>query len=311
MIEPLPPEAHTSSSPAPPPAESIGLSEWNSPAPPPPPVLARVPHLGHAALFGVTIFILLLLSQGVAAGLLLMHTGGRKSGLDQVLPGLMNPKIQLATLGATYIVSLLTAWAFFPLMWKRGFAIGLQWNAAAARKYALRIIPAGVVLSIAVQALQTVLTPPKSAPIEEFFKTQSDVWLIVAFGTLLAPLTEEIIFRGFLLPALAIAFDWISLKRNADAYQAWITTDTLSTPALVVSGLISSACFAAIHAAQIGYAWRSVAVLMVVSWVLTAVRVRLKSVAASTLLHATYNFTIFFVLFIQTGAFRHLDKMKD
>ncbi len=303
MIDPLPPESNIP--PPPPLTEPISLRGWDEPA-----VLPRVPHLGHAALFGIGIVILLLLSQSIAAAILLTHLPGGGHNLDQVLPGLMNPKIQLATLGATYVVALAAAWLLFPLLWKRSFATGLQWNAAAARKYALRIIPAGVVLSIAVQALQTVLQPPKSAPIEEFFKTQSDVWLIVAFGTLLAPLTEEIIFRGFLLPALAIAWDFITLKREPDAYQNWASTDALSTTAIVIAGLISSAGFAAIHAAQIGYAWRSVAVLMVVSWVLTAVRVKLKSVAASTLLHATYNFTIFVVLFIQTGAFRHLDKMK-
>jgi len=36
--------------------------------------------------------------------------------------------------------------------------------------------------------------------------------LITLFGTLVAPMFEEIAFRGFLLPAFAIAYDWLSLR---------------------------------------------------------------------------------------------------
>ena len=260
-------------------------------------------------LFAVFLGMLLLLSQMLLM-LTLSRMPGAPQGFDKLLPQMAKPKLQLGTMGFTYICTLLGSLVLFPRLWHRSFSLGLSWNADAAKKYALRLIPTAIVLSLGVQALQSLIAPSKSAPIEDFFTTQSDVWLMTFFGTLLAPLTEEIFFRGFLLPAIAIAFDWITLKREPAAYQTWASTDTVSTQALVFSGLVGSACFAVIHAAQIGYAWRSVAVLMVVSWVLTVVRVRLKSVAASTLLHATYNFTIFAVLFIQTGGYRHLDKIK-
>ena len=62
---------------------------------------------------------------------------------------------------------------------------------------------------------------PKSIPMDDFFRTPSDVWLVTAFGTLLAPLFEEILFRGFLLPAFAIAYDWLSLPRTPAARERW------------------------------------------------------------------------------------------
>jgi membrane protease YdiL (CAAX protease family) len=39
------------------------------------------------------------------------------------------------------------------------------------------------------------------------------------------------------------------------------------------------------------------------------VRLITRSLAASTLVHACYNFTIFFLMLVGTGGFRHLDKM--
>jgi hypothetical protein len=39
------------------------------------------------------------------------------------------------------------------------------------------------------------------------------------------------------------------------------------------------------------------------------VRLRLRSVLASTLVHVSYNFTIFLTAFIATDGYRHLDKM--
>jgi hypothetical protein len=39
------------------------------------------------------------------------------------------------------------------------------------------------------------------------------------------------------------------------------------------------------------------------------VRIRTNSVAASTLMHAAYNLTVFVVMFIGTSGYRHMDKL--
>ena len=49
--------------------------------------------------------------------------------------------------------------------------------------------------------------------------------------------------------------------------------------------------------------------LFAVSIVLCVVRLWTHSFAASALVHATYNGTIFTVLFFATDGFRHLDKI--
>ena len=51
------------------------------------------------------------------------------------------------------------------------------------------------------------------------------------------------------------------------------------------------------------------AVLFVVSLVLSWVRIKAHSLAASVLLHATYNFTTFATAFIASGGYRHLERL--
>jgi membrane protease YdiL (CAAX protease family) len=50
-------------------------------------------------------------------------------------------------------------------------------------------------------------------------------------------------------------------------------------------------------------------VLFLVSSVLTAVRIRTRSVATCVLVHMGYNATLFSIMFIYTQGFRHMEKL--
>jgi membrane protease YdiL (CAAX protease family) len=219
------------------------------------------------------------------------------------------PKLLVGSEALTYIATLAISWFLFPLFWKRPFAEGIQANPDAARRNLFRLIPIGLILSFTVQAISSLATMPKDIPMDDFFRTASDVWLITAFGTLVAPLFEEILFRGFLLPAFAIAYDWLSLPRTPAAREAWHATNKLTRPALVFSAVLTSILFSALHGQQTGFAWPVLILLFCVSVVLCFVRIRLRSVMASTLIHVSYNATIFLFAFAATGGYRHLDKL--
>ena len=266
-----------------------------------PPV--RIPHLGHAALFLAIAGLFLILTQLLLVGLI--HPPAIAGKAAASVP----PKLVVASEALTYLATLTLSWFLFPLFWKRPFAVGIQANLDAARRNALRLIPMGLILSFAVQAMSSLTTLPKNIPVDDFFRTQSDVWLVTAFGILLAPLFEEILFRGFLLPAFAIAYDWLSLPRTPAAREHWHSNNLLTRPALVFSAVLTSILFAALHAQQVGFAWPVLALLFCVSLILCFVRLRLRSVMASTLIHASYNATIFLTAFIATGGYRHLDKI--
>src|SRR5216683_2638977 len=221
----------------------------------------------------------------------------------------MSTKFLVGSEALSYLATLVVSWFIFPLFWKRPFAAGIQANLDAARRNALRLIPIGLILSVSVQAISSLISLPKNIPLDKFFRTPSDIWLVAAFGTLLAPLFEEILFRGFLLPAFAIAYDWLSLPRTPAAYEQWRSNNKLTRPSLVFSAVLTSILFAALHGQQIAFAWPVLVLLFSVSLVLSYVRLRLRSVMASTLIHVSYNATIFVFAFIATGGFRHLDKI--
>jgi len=222
---------------------------------------------------------------------------------------LLHPRLQIALLAATYLSSLLAASLFYPRVWKRGFLDGLQWRWAAARGQAGRLIGLGLLLGIMVQFVTYFITPPKSRPIDAFFLTQTDAWLITLFGTLVAPAFEEICFRGFLVPACAIAYDWLSLPRTEQARLRWQTTNNLTPASLIFSAILTSIFFAMMHFQQVAHLWAALLVLFTISLLLTFVRVKTGSVAASALVHGAYNGFVFLMVIVQTGGYRHLDRM--
>ena len=75
--------------------------------------------------------------------------------------------------------------------------------------------------------------------------------MMAAFGMTLAPLLEELFFRGLLYPLL---------RRTV---RAWLS-----------AVLLTALAFAAIHGAQLGYAWAPVLSIFVVGVVFTVVRER-------------------------------------
>ncbi len=290
----------------------------------------RVPHLGHALLFFTTAGLLLLVAQAI---LLLPKM---PAGISALAFSLQHPKLLLAAEGATYTLTLLLGWFLFPLLWRRSFAAGLDWNGAAAIRQAGRLIPFGLCTGWAVQAISSRIAMPKTVPMDSFFRSQSDVWLVTIFGTLVAPLFEEVCFRGFLLPACAIAWDWLGpmlrylFRFSTSRIQQQTPELTIvtfrepatagiaeragnmahrSVPAIAVSSVATSVLFGLMHAQQLGYTWAAVVLLSCVSLLLTVVRLRTRSVACSTLVHGSYNFSVFLTLFLATGGYRHLDRM--
>lgn len=82
---------------------------------------------------------------------------------------------------------------------------------------------------------------------------------------------------------------------------------TVFTMALM--SLYVSIPFALMHGEQTGYSFGPFILLVCVSLVLCWVRLRTRSLAASTMVHASYNLLLFSLMFFASGGFHHLDKM--
>jgi hypothetical protein len=273
----------------------------------PAPHQERIPHMGH-------IGILILLALGclaVAAFAAQIAVSHHLFGVTNLTQAATEIHYTLGTEAVFYTLTLFASLLLFPAIWHRGFFAALQWHASRARQRLAWLIAAAGICFILAMFDGILLPGPADAPIDRIFRTPGAAWILFAFGVTLAPFFEELAFRGFLLPALSTAFDWIAEKvtgepphlLNEYRHPQW------SIPAMVTASILTSLLFAALHADQTGYSLGPFLLLILVSLVLCAVRLTLRSLAASVLVHATYNFLLFSFMLIGTSGFRHLENM--
>jgi uncharacterized protein len=166
----------------------------------------------------------------------------------------------------------------------RNFWHAIRWN--WPKNWSTYLL-AGMALSFALQGIAHFLPIPKELPMDQFFRTPAEAWALSLFGLTLAPLFEELFFRGFLYPVLVRRFG------------------------IVIAVLATAASFSLIHAPQLGRAWGPVLVIFMVGLALTITRAVTKSVAAGLIMHMAYNGTLSILLFVGTDGFRHLERLNQ
>jgi len=274
---------------------------------PPPPPQERIPHIGHVGL------LVLLGLTALLSSILLARLGVQFHlfGVTTIEKASTDVHYTLATEGIFYLLTFVGALLLFPALWGKGFFAGLQWRADAAFRRGGYLFGAALAC-FGLALVNGMLMPgPNDTPIDKIFRTPGAAWILFAFGVTFAPFFEEIAFRGFLLPALCTAFDW-SVERSTghlprplrrNGHPRW------SMPAMVAASLASSLLFALLHADQTGYALGPFLLLVCVSLVLCGIRLATRSLAASVVVHACYNFLLFLLMLLGTSGFKHLDKM--
>ena len=164
------------------------------------------------------------------------------------------------------------------------FWSAVRWNWPSTRW--LSYVVLGVILAFAVEMTSRLLPIPPSLPIDKYFRDTVAAYMMAVFGVTLAPLVEELLFRGFLYPVLA---------------RKW---------GMGAGIIVTAALFALIHEGQLAHAWAPLLLLFGVGLVLTTVRARTGSVGATFAIHVGYNAALFTSLYFATDHFRHLEKMS-
>ncbi|UWZ84720.1 CPBP family intramembrane glutamic endopeptidase [Occallatibacter riparius] len=299
--------AATSETAAPVPAVPAGLEMPSTPAeaalaPPAKPV--RIPHLGHVALLGAVML------GGLFAAIIVIFAAVylRAFGVSKIEDAMHSMAYAVGTMAIWYLVAFAPAVAIFPSLWGKSFLAGLQWNASTARRRWPLLMATGASCFLLAFAAKALLHFPDHSPISGLLTTPQAVWIMFGFAVTVAPLCEEIMFRGFLLPALSTAFDWLGerITKRAPRPLAENGHPQWSLPAMILASVVTSAIFAVFHLSQNGNALGPMVLIFTVSLILCAVRLGTRSLAASALTHATYNFTLFLVMAIGTRGFTHL-----
>ena len=293
---------------APPTAEEIlRPSLFSLHAPPPVYREERIPHLGHLGLLALLAFVGLIGTMMLVPLALHFHL----FGIASITQAATDYRYALGSQAAQYIITFAGCLIVFPILWHKPFFEGIHWHGAAALRRTTRLISAAV-LCFFVAMINGILMPgPTNAPIDQLFKAPGAAWTMFAFGITLAPFFEEMAFRGFLLPSLCTAYDWTvehftgAARRPVDEFD----NPQWSLSAMVLGSVLTSVPFALMHGAQTGWSLGPFLLLIFVSLVLCSVRLRTRSLAASTLVHSFYNFMLFSFMLMGTHGFKHLDKM--
>jgi len=134
----------------------------------------------------------------------------------------------------------------------------------------------GAVTSLAVAFLGTLIgTPTTENPMTELLQNRTSAILMAVFGVGIAPLFEELAFRGVLQPLLV---------RSMGA----------------APGILAAAIpFGLLHYREFGNSWRHAVLIALAGATFGWMRHSTGSVKASTIMHASYNAFIFAAVFTQ------------
>jgi membrane protease YdiL (CAAX protease family) len=160
----------------------------------------------------------------------------------------------------------------------------IQWNWPSRRWPVL--VGIGIVTLVVLQGLEHLLPLPAKSPFDQFFARPLDAYAFGFLAIAFAPFMEELFFRGFLFPVLA--------RRVGVATAVFLT----------------AFIFAFIHVFEYK-AWGPVLIIFLVGLVLTMVRAKMKSVAASFIVHSIYNGVPVVAAIIASHGFKHLEKLAQ
>lgn len=161
------------------------------------------------------------------------------------------------------------------------------WNAMKWRNPSLgRVLgyaAGGMILSIAVQLAPAIFPDRSDFPLRQFFTSPATACAVGAFAVLVAPLMEEMIFRGVLYS---------------------IFEDQVGRVFAIVS---TAVLFAGLHIPEYRGAWNHLFLLLIVGLVFSLARGLTGSLVPSVILHTAYNLTQLVTLFIATDHFRAIE----
>ena len=137
----------------------------------------------------------------------------------------------------------------------------------------------GVFAAVAVVVASVLMrTPDIDSPMKALLSDPASVVMIAVLGTTLAPVCEEIVFRGFLQPLLV---------RSLGA-----------APGI----LLAAAAFGLMHLQEYGYSWRHALLIAAAGASFGWMRQRTGSTKAAAVMHAAYNCVFFLLLAVQQAA---------
>jgi len=239
------------------------VSAVPEPEPPPPPPSEKYPFWGYLDLLGFFFIALLgLAAESLLLIVLIDVTHVKKAYLlipaQVLLYGFL--------LGALALI--------FRRYYGRPFWRSIRWAPAAAGDSF--VASCGVLAAFAVMLASILIrTPDTDSPMKQLLSDPASVLMIAVIGTTLAPLVEEIVFRGFLQPLLVRSLG------------------------IAPGILLAAMAFGLLHLQEYGNSWRHALLISGAGAGFGWMRQRTGSTRAAALMHAAYNGVFFLLLAVQ------------
>ena len=193
-----------------------------------------------------------------------------------------NVIVQVVVQAVTYLLWLVLVWVFVTHKSREPLFHAIKWRWPGVREFWVLTL-VGFLLVVIDNVGGRFVPVPDHTPFEDLFQTKTSAYAVSLFGVLFAPFFEELFFRGLLYPALR--------ERTGLA------------PAI----LLTTIGFTAMHGPEWNFAWGPLLILGVVGLVVTLVRERTGSLAASWIVHAVYNALLLGITLIETHGFTRME----
>ncbi|MGA3164806.1 MAG: CPBP family intramembrane glutamic endopeptidase [Terriglobia bacterium] len=166
------------------------------------------------------------------------------------------------------------------------FWSSLGWKKPTGRQV-LVCLAGGGVLAVVITLAPPLLPDAEGFPLERLFTSRAAYYAIGAFAIGVAPVIEELVFRGLLFAIF---------ERAVGVRFAIATTAVL---------------FAGLHIPEYWHAWNHVLMILLVGGVFSLARGRSGTLTPSILLHVGYNTCMMAGLFFTTQHFRALEALFE
>ncbi len=171
--------------------------------------------------------------------------------------------LQIIAIIPAHAFTLLAAWFVVTKMRKYSFRQTLGWESGGFKWWYYIAI---LVVFFAFAALVGTYFPPQDTQLDRILKSSRAVVYVVAFmATFTAPLVEEVVYRGVLYSAFQRRFG------------------------IPVSVILVTTIFAAVHVPQYMESLPTIFILVVLSLILTLIRVKTNNLLPCIILHTIFN----------------------
>jgi len=196
-----------------------------------------------------------------------------------------HPKLVVFELLPAQVLGYLMVFTAIGIMFRaqygKPFWRSLAWVPSRVPFAGIAIAGVGTAVGVAIAA-SLLKTPETSNPMTEMMQDRTSLLLLTIFGVAIAPVAEELAFRGFLQPLLVRSIG-------------------------PVYGILGAAIpFGLLHFHEYGNSWRHAVVISLAGAGFGIMRERTGSTRAAAAMHAAYNAFLFLALFSSRKDLPHL-----